>query len=107
MNRKEILNDLYNAVESKFEEFKEKVVDNNMEDYCDEMALMYAFRKFIQFLENDKMLTDEELQEINKYGSVDFIENFMEVFWGSQLGNSYEDIAKLIRETLKEIGGNK
>lgn len=107
MERKELISKIYEVVDKKFDYFRTKVVDDFMEDYCEEMALMYNFRKYLQYIEvEDRDFSNEELEYIIKRGLYVFIDTFMEMFWNSDLGNSYTDIKAIMKESIKEISGN-
>ena len=108
MIRKELINNIYAVVNKQFNEYKEKVVVEDMEDYCEEMALMYDFKKYLQYIETEeKDFTNAELQQITDNDLDIFINTFMEIFWNSDLGNSYTDIKLIMKESIKEILQNK
>lgn len=108
MIRKELINNIYVVVNKQFNEYKEKVVVEDMEDYCEEMALMYDFKKYLQYIETEeKDFTNAELQQIIDNNLDIFINTFMEIFWNSDLGNSYTDIKSIMKESIKEILQNK
>ena len=108
MIRKELINNIYAVVNKQFNEYKEKVVVEDMEDYCEEMALMYDFKKYLQYIETEeKDFTNAELQQITDNNLDIFINTFMEIFWNSDLGNSYTDIKSIMKESIKEILQNK
>lgn len=108
MTRKELINNIYAVVNKQFNEYKEKVVVEDMEDYCEEMALMYDFKKYLQYIETEeKDFTNAELQQITDNDLDIFINTFMEIFWNSDLGNSYTDIKSIMKESIKEILQNK
>lgn len=108
MIRKELINNIYAVVNKQFNEYREKVVVEDMEDYCEEMALMYDFKKYLQYIETEeKDFTNAELQQITDNDLDIFINTFMEIFWNSDLGNSYTDIKSIMKESIKEILQNK
>lgn len=108
MERKELISKIYKVVNKQFNEYKEKVIVDNMEDYCEEMALMYDFKKYLQYIETEeKDFTNAELQQITDNDLDIFINTFMEIFWNSDLGNSYTDIKLIMKESIKEILQNK
>ena len=108
MERKELISKIYKVVNKQFNEYKEKVIVDNMEDYCEEMALMYDFKKYLQYIETEeKDFTNAELQQITDNDLDIFINTFMEIFWNSDLGNSYTDIKSIMKESIKEILQNK
>ncbi len=108
MERKELISKIYEVVNKQFNEYKEKVVVEDMEDYCEEMALMYDFKKYLQYIETEeKDFTNAELQQITDNDLDIFINTFMEIFWNSDLGNSYTDIKSIMKESIKEILQNK
>lgn len=108
MERKELISKIYKVVNKQFNEYKEKVVVEDMEDYCEEMALMYDFKKYLQYIETEeKDFTNAELQQITDNDLDIFINTFMEIFWNSDLGNSYTDIKSIMKESIKEILQNK
>lgn len=108
MERKELISKIYKVVNKQFNEYKEKVIVEDMEDYCEEMALMYDFKKYLQYIETEeKDFTNAELQQITDNDLDIFINTFMEIFWNSDLGNSYTDIKSLMKESIKEILQNK
>lgn len=104
MERKELISKIYEVVNKQFNEYKEKVIVDDMEDYCEEMALMYSFRKYLQYISEDsKDFSDRELEYIIKIGLDNFMDIFMEIFWNSDFGNSYMDIKAIIKESIKEL----
>lgn len=104
MERKELISKIYKVVNKQFNEYKEKVIVDDMEDYCEEMALMYDFKKYLQYIETEeKDFTNAELQQITDNDLDIFINTFMEIFWNSDLGNSYTDIKSIMKESIKEI----
>lgn len=108
MERKKLINKIYVIVDKKFNEFKTRVVDYAMDDYCEEMALMYNFRKYLLYIETEeKYFSNTELQQIIDNDLDVFINTFMEMFWNSDLGNSYTDIKSIMKESIKEILQNK
>lgn len=108
MERKELINKIYEVVNKQFNEYKEKVVVEDMEDYCEEMALMYDFKKYLQYIETkEKDFSNTELQQIIDNDLDIFINTFIEIFWNSDLGNSYTDIKSIMKESIKEILQNK
>lgn len=108
MERKELISKIYEVVNKQFNEYKEKVVVEDMEDYCEEMALMYDFKKYLQYIETkEKEFSNTELQQIIDNDLDVFINTFMEIFWNSDLGNSYTDIKSIMKESIKEILQNK
>ena len=108
MERKELISKIYKVVNKQFNEYKEKVIVEDMEDYCEEMALMYNFKKYLQYIETEeKDFTNAELQQIIDNGLDIFINTFMEIFWNSDLGNSYTDIKSIMKESIREILQNK
>lgn len=108
MERKELISKIYKVVNKQFNEYKEKVIVEDMEDYCEEMALMYNFKKYLQYIETEeKDFTNAELQQITDNDLDIFINTFMEIFWNSDLGNSYTDIKSIMKESIKEILQNK
>lgn len=107
MERKELISKIYEVVNKQFNEYKEKVVVDDMEDYCEEMALMYNLRKYLQYIEiEDRDFSNEELEYIIKQGLDLFIDTFMEIFWNSDLGNNYADIKAIMKESIEEISSN-
>ncbi len=107
MERKELISKIYEVVNKQFNEYKEKVVVDDMEDYCEEMALMYNLRKYLQYIEiEDRDFSNEELEYIIKQGLNLFIDTFMEIFWNSDLGNNYADIKAIMKESIEEISSN-
>lgn len=108
MERKELISKIYKVVNKQFNEYKEKVIVEDMEDYCEEMALMYDFKKYLQYIgTEEKDFTNAELQQITDNDLDIFINTFMEIFWNSDLGNSYTDIKSIMKESIKEILQNK
>lgn len=108
MERKELISKIYKVVNKQFNEYKEKVIVKDMEDYCEEMALMYDFKKYLQYIETEeKDFTNAELQQITDNDLDIFINTFMDIFWNSDLGNSYTDIKSIMKESIKEILQNK
>lgn len=108
MERKELISKIYKVVNKQFNEYKEKVIVDDMEDYCEEMALMYDFKKYLQYIETvEKDFTNAELQQIIDNDLDIFMNTFMEIFWNSDLGNSYTDIKSIMKESIKEILQNK
>ena len=108
MERKELISKIYEVVNKKFNEYKEKVVIEDMEDYCEEMALMYDLKKYLQYIETkEKDFSNTELQQIIDNDLDIFINTFIEIFWNSDLGNSYTDIKSIMKESIKEILQNK
>ena len=108
MERKELISKIYKVVNKQFNEYKEKVVVEDMEDYCEDMALMYDFKKYLQCIETEeKDFSNTELQQIIDNDLDIFINTFMEMFWNSDLGNSYTDIKSIMKESIKEILQNK
>lgn len=107
MERKELISKIYEVVNKQFNEYKEKVVVDDMEDYCEEMALMYNLRKYLQYIEiEDRDFSNEELEYIIRQGLDLFIDTFMEIFWNSDLGNNYADIKAIMKESIEEISSN-
>lgn len=107
MERKELISKVYEVVNKQFNEYKEKVVVDDMEDYCEEMALMYNLRKYLQYIEiEDRDFSNEELEYIIRQGLDLFIDTFMEIFWNSDLGNNYADIKAIMKESIEEISSN-
>ena len=107
MERKELISKIYEVVNKQFNEYKEKVIVDDMEDYCEEMALMYSFRKYLQYIQNEERdFSNEQLEFIVKNIHL-FKDTFMEMFWNSDLGNSYYDIKSLIEESITEIKENQ
>lgn len=108
MERKELISKIYKVVNKQFNEYKEKVIVEDMEDYCEEMSLMYDFKKYLQYIETEeKDFTNAELKQITDNDLDIFINTFMEIFWNSDLGNSYTDIKSIMKESIKEILQNK
>lgn len=71
------------------------------------MALMYSFRKYLQYIHNEERdFSNEQLEFIVKNIHL-FTDTFMEMFWNSDLGNSYQDIKSLIEESIAEIKENQ
>lgn len=68
------------------------------------MALMYNFRNYCQYIQDkdtELSLTDEELKIL--VDNIDrFIDDFLDIFWNSDLGNSYYDIKNVLDELLEE-----
>lgn len=104
MERTELIEKIRGKVQNAFEDYKEKVVCYEQEDYCDEMALMYSFRKYLQYIQtetNELSLTDDELKVF--VDNIErFIDDFLDIYWNSDLGNSYYDIKKVLDELLEE-----
>ena len=46
MNRTKLIEKIYDEIDKLYQNFKEKVICEEQEDYCDEMALMYSFKKY-------------------------------------------------------------
>ena len=71
------------------------------------MALFYDFKKYLQYIQNEeKDFNNKQLEFIVK--NIDlFTDTFMEMFWNSDLGNSYYDIKSLIEESITEIKENQ
>lgn len=107
MNRTELIEKIYNEIDKLYQDFKEKVICEEQEDYCEEMALFYDFKKYLQYIQNEeKDFNNEQLEFIVK--NIDlFTDTFMEMFWNSDLGNSYYDIKSLIEESITEIKENQ
>lgn len=103
MERTELIENIRNKIQNAFEDYKERVI-NGEEDYCDEMALMYSFRKYLQYIQtetNELSLTDDELKVF--VDNIErFIDDFLDIYWNSDLGNSYYDIKKVLDELLEE-----
>ena len=103
-----LISKIYKVVNKQFNKYKEKVIVEDMEDYCEEMALMYDFKKYLQYIETEEEdFTNAELQQITDNDLDIFINTFMEIFWNSDLGNSYTDIKSIMKESIKEILQNK
>ena len=47
MNRTKLIEKIYDEIDKLYQNFKEKVICEEQEDYCDEMALMYSFKKYL------------------------------------------------------------
>ena len=54
MNRTELIEKIYGGIDKLYQDFKEKVICEEQEDYCDEMALMYSFKKYLQYIQNEE-----------------------------------------------------
>ena len=107
MIRLKLIEKIYNEIDKLYQGFKEKVICEEQEDYCDEMALMYSFRKYLQYIRNEERdFSNEQLEFIVKNIHL-FTDTFMEMFWNSDLGNSYYDIKSLIEESIAEIKENQ
>ena len=107
MKRTELIEKIYNEIDKLYQDFKEKVISEEQEDYCDEMALMYSFKKYLRYIQSEeKDFDDEQLKFIVKNIYL-FTDTFMEMFWNSDLGNSYYDIKSLIAESIEEIKENQ
>ena len=107
MIRLKLIEKIYNEIDKLYQGFKEKVIYEEQEDYCDEMALMYSFRKYLQYIRNEERdFSNEQLEFIVKNICL-FTDTFMEMFWNSDLGNSYYDIKSLIEESIAEIKENQ
>ena len=65
---------------------------------------MYNFRNYCQYIQDkdtELSLTDEELKIL--VDNIDrFIDDFLDIFWNSDLGNSYYDIKNVLDELLEE-----
>ena len=107
MNRIELIGKIYNKIDLLYKDFKEKVMYAEQEDFCEEMALFYNFKKYLQYIQNEeKDFNNKQLEFIVK--NIDlFTDTFMEMFWNSDLGNSYYDIKSLIEESITEIKENQ
>lgn len=102
MERKDLISKIYEVVDKSFNEFKNQIIKND--SYCEEMALMYNFKKYLQYIgEDNKDFSDRELEYIIKIGLDNFMDIFMEIFWNSDFGNSYMDIKAIIKESIKEL----
>lgn len=102
-DRDYFINILLENVNKEYENFKEKVINEEQEDYCDEMALFYSFRKYCQFIQyNEKTIDNDTLEYITKNIEV-FINTFKEIYWNSDLGNSYCDIKSIIIESIEKM----
>ena len=102
MNRKKMIEKIRGEVNNAFDNFTYFVVNEKELDYCDEMSLMYSFKKYLQYIEEKTdEITNEDLQVI-----VDNINNFrddfLEIYWNSDLGNSYCDIKSILAELVLE-----
>ena len=104
---RKMIEKIYNEIDKLYQDFKEKVICEEQEDYCDEMALMYSFKKYLQYIHNEERdFSNEQLEFIVK--NIDlFTDTFMEMFWNSDLGNSYYDIKSIIEESITEIKENQ
>lgn len=104
MDRVELIRKIRSEVQNAFKDYKEKVINLEDEDYCDEMALMYSFRKYLQYIEHNKeelSFADDELKVFVSHIER-FIDDFLDIYWNSDLGNSYYDIKKVLDELLEE-----
>lgn len=104
MERIKLIEKIREVVEICYEKFKDRLINGGIEDYCDEMALMYSFRKYLIYIENEDnelSLNDSELQIIVK-NIISFTDDFLDIYWNSDLGNSYYDIKKILDELLEE-----
>lgn len=107
MNRTELIEKIYGGIDKLYQDFKEKVIYEEQEDYCNEMALMYNFKKYLQYIHNEERdFSNEQLEFIVKNIHL-FTDTFMEMFWNSDLGNSYYDIKSIIEESITEIKENQ
>lgn len=106
MERSKLIERIRKFVDIYYEKFKDNVVNNNMEDYCDEMALMYNFRKYLQYItDNEDEISNKDLEIlIENEDDIDnnFVDNFLEIYWNSDYGNSYYDIKKVLDELIRE-----
>ena len=62
MNRTKLIEKIYDEIDKLYQNFKEKVICEEQEDYCDEMALMYIFKKYLLsliFLDKKESVVDE------------------------------------------------
>lgn len=113
MERKEMLKLIEERVKNAFDNFTYFVVNQQELDYCEEMALMYDFKKYIQYIaDNEEEITNKDLEIIlkNTDNGRTFIDEFLDIFYNSDLGNSYYDIKAIIKEIVdmySNVGGNE
>ena len=107
MIRLELIEKIYNEIDKFYQDFKEKVINNGEEDYCEEMALMYDFKKYLRYIQDEERDYNNEQLEFIVDNIYLFIDTFLEMFWNSDLGNSYQDIKSLITESIEEIKHNQ
>ena len=102
MNRKEMIERIERAVNGCYNYFKEKVMVDKEEIYCEEMALMYNLRKYLQYITyEEKGISDKMLKVfINNIGT--FIDDLLDIYWKNDLGNSYGDITIYLKEIYVE-----
>lgn len=93
-------------IKNKYDIFKERFL-GGFESYCDEMALMYAFTNYLDYITQRDENIDLNL-ELNIDLNVildkidEFVDDFLEIYWNSDLGNSYDDIEKMLQELVRE-----
>ena len=87
MIRLKLIEKIYNEIDKLYQGFKEKVICEEQEDYCDEMALMYSFRKYLQYIRNEErdFSNEVENQESNVHIHYDSFES--SVFYDSWYNN--------------------
>lgn len=105
--RQELIQYLRERVNIGFDNFTYKVVNEKELDYCDEMALMYNMEKYLQYIEhNEEIFNNKELEILTKYER-NFVDEYLDIYWNSDLGNSYTDIKYVLKEMIREynLGG--
>ena len=87
MNRTKLIEKIYDEIDKLYQNFKEKVICEEQEDYCDEMALMYSFKKYLQYIHNEErdFSNEVENQESNVHIHYDSFES--SVFYDSWYNN--------------------
>ena len=100
-SNKEIIKEMKEKINKKYHDFKEKFL-NGHESYCEEMALMRCFSNFLDYIEEDYEGSQNIDFYILKENIERFVDDFLDIFWNSDLGNSYEDIQKILNELINE-----
>ena len=79
----------------------------NLQQFIEQLFIINELKAFLKYeLENVKIELDTKLTEKN-YEILslchDFIDNFMGIYYNSDLGTSYDDIIIILKEIIMEV----
>lgn len=102
MYKNELINNIIQEVKKYYNKVKNLFLEEKRDSLVSEMSLILELSRYLDNQKTNCRYSLNELELIFKNGR-GFIDEFTSIYYNSDLGNSYEDIQKIIDEYIREF----
>lgn len=99
--KNELISNIIQEIKKYYNKVKNLFLEEKRDNLVSEMSLILELSRYLENQKTNCKYSLSELELIFKNGR-GFIDEFTSIYYNSDLGNSYEDIQKIIEEYIRE-----